>query len=72
MSFNIQKAGLALGILVLLIGSVVQTLEGISGPSPPQIWGLDDAYISYRYSQNLAQGKGLVFNRGERVEGYSN
>jgi hypothetical protein len=32
----------------------------------------DDAYISYRYAVNLATGHGLVFNPGERVEGYSN
>lgn len=32
----------------------------------------DDAYISYRYAANLASGEGLVFNPGERVEGYSN
>ena len=33
---------------------------------------LDDAYISFRYARNLAQGSGLVFNIGERVEGYTN
>lgn len=33
---------------------------------------IDDAYISYRYAQNLADGYGLVFNRGEYVEGYTN
>jgi hypothetical protein len=27
----------------------------------------DDAFISYRYAQNLANGVGLVFNPGERV-----
>ena len=32
----------------------------------------DDAYISFRYARNLAQGNGLVFNAGERVEGYTN
>lgn len=33
----------------------------------------DDAFISFRYARNLAQGYGLVFNPGfERVEGYSN
>jgi len=32
----------------------------------------DDAYISYRYADNLVHGRGLVFNAGERVEGYSN
>jgi hypothetical protein len=33
---------------------------------------VDDAYISFRYADNLAQGKGLVFNVGEKQEGYSN
>ena len=32
----------------------------------------DDAYISFRYAQNLVDGHGLVFNPGERVEGYTN
>ena len=32
----------------------------------------EDAFISFRYSQNLADGHGLVFNVGERVWGYSN
>jgi arylsulfatase A-like enzyme len=32
----------------------------------------DDSYISYRYEQNLAEGRGLVYNAGERVEGYTN
>src|SRR5262245_43832851 len=39
-----------------------------------QLWGFsgvrnDDAYISYRYGQNLATGAGLVFNPGERILG---
>lgn len=32
----------------------------------------DDAYISYRYVANYLDGKGLVFNDGERVEGFTN
>ena len=35
-------------------------------------WVDDDAFISFRYARNLAEGNGLVFNTGERVEGYSN
>jgi hypothetical protein len=31
----------------------------------------DDAYISFRYAQNLADGHGPVWNPGERVEGYT-
>lgn len=33
---------------------------------------VDDAFISYRYAENLVRGHGLVFNPGERVEGYTN
>ena len=33
---------------------------------------VDDAFISFRYAQNLVDGHGLVFNPGEAVEGYSN
>jgi len=32
----------------------------------------DDAMVSMRYARNLAEGSGLVWNPGERVEGYSN
>jgi hypothetical protein len=33
---------------------------------------VDSAFISFRYADNLAAGQGLVYNAGERVEGYSN
>ena len=33
---------------------------------------IDDAFISYRYAAHLVSGYGLVFNPGERVEGYTN
>jgi arabinofuranosyltransferase len=39
------------------------------------IWdySIDDAFITYRYSENLAAGRGLVFNPGDKpIEGYSN
>lgn len=42
------------------------------------VWALrldflsDDAFISFRYARNWATGRGLVFNPGERVEGYTN
>src|SRR5262249_33073342 len=32
----------------------------------------DDAFISFVYSRNLARSGQLVFNLGERVEGYTN
>ena len=74
MHSNFYKAGLALCLLTLLGGSILQILCGVSfpGKGSGSEWGLDDAYISYRYAENLVRGEGLVFNHGERVEGYSN
>lgn len=37
-----------------------------------QWWTADDAFISFRYARNLVDGLGLVFNAGERVEGFTN
>lgn len=33
---------------------------------------IDDPWITFQYARNLLEGKGLVFNPGERLEGYSN
>jgi len=35
-------------------------------------WLSDDAFISFRYAAHLLRGDGLVYNVGERVEGYTN
>lgn len=64
---------LLLCLLILWGGVWLHTSRGythfdLSGHA----WGSDDAYISYRYARNLAEGHGLVFNPGEPVEGYSN
>jgi hypothetical protein len=58
---------------LLVAGSLLQAVAGythhdLSGHAT----GTDDAFISYRYACNLANGDGLTFNPGERVEGYSN
>jgi arabinofuranosyltransferase len=52
---------------LLLAGAVA---IGVLAFSPLML--MDDAYISFRYSYNLAEGEGLVFNPGEYVEGYTN
>lgn len=54
---------LILGICLALLG--------------PQIWlfrnsAADDAFITFRCVQQWVNGNGLVYNLGERVEGYSN
>src|SRR5688500_1706387 len=61
------------GAAVLVAGTLVHALYGYSHEDlSGHAAGSDDAYISYRYARNLADGAGLTFNPGERVEGYSN
>lgn len=51
----------------LIFESQSTVIEGV------RYWWLgDDAMISMRYAKNFADGNGLVWNIGERVEGYSN
>jgi arabinofuranosyltransferase len=53
---GLLPALIAIGILIAWLSRFVQ----------------DDAFISFRYAQHLAEGQGLVWNAGERVEGYTN
>ncbi len=52
---------------VLVARSSFPTIEGRTG-----FCLFDDAMISLRYAANLATGNGLVWNAGERVEGFTN
>lgn len=53
----------------LLAGAIMITaLLGVAAYA----WICDDATISLRYAWNLASGRGLVFNVGERVQGFTN
>ena len=51
---RVEFAALALAVIVLLIATF-----------PHLGQSLDDAFITYRYARNLAEGHGLVFNPGE-------
>lgn len=53
---------------ILLVAAAVAALHVVWLPRII----VDDAFISYRYARNLVEGRGLVFNAGERVEGFSN
>ena len=63
---------LTLSLLTLFVGVSAHLIFGYSGNSSGHAIGSDDAYISFRYAENLFNGKGLVYNPGEFVEGYSN
>ena len=54
---------LAVALAAVLCGTVLSSRIA---------WTCDDAFISFRYADNLVRGDGLVFNAGERVEGYTN
>ena len=62
----LQPRRIALGLAHLPWLALLAWMTSVS-------WFLtDDAFISFRYVRNLLNGHGLVFNVGERVEGYSN
>lgn len=56
----------------LLIGLVLPALLLACSLFRVHAFTVDDSFISYRYARNLARGIGLVYNPGERVEGYTN
>ena len=57
--------------LVLVAGLAALFVLGLARAAQ-LAWVCDDAFISLRYAQNLVLGDGLVYNPGERVEGYTN
>jgi len=63
---RLSSAVAAMALGVGIVGFVAQ-LSRLRG------WVVDDAYISFRFARNLADGSGLVWNvGGPHVEGYTN
>jgi arabinofuranosyltransferase len=56
----------------LTLGLVLPLLVALYEMWHFHAYTIDDAFISFRYAQNLIDGHGLVYNPGERVEGYTN
>lgn len=56
--------------LALCLSAIAFVLYALYFDGPYSVY--DDSFISFRYAHNLARGHGLVFNPGERVEGYTN
>jgi len=61
--FTLSDPAIVIGGLAVIVGIGVAAWSA---------WTCDDAYISFRYARNLLEGHGLVYNQGERVEGYTN
>lgn len=58
-------------LVIVLAGSLALVLLRVHGLGD-RFLTLDDAFISFRYAQHFVEGHGLVYNLGERVEGYTN
>ena len=56
-----------LALAILLVGALFVWELRSAG-----LVAIDDAYITFSYSKNLASGHGPIYGHGERVEGYSN
>jgi len=57
---------------ITLLISLVALLVFFSGATLYWFYTVEDAYISFRYCDNMLQGKGLLFNQEQPVEGYTN
>ncbi len=60
---SVRAVSLARALLFLLFLGQLLAFAGIKG---------EDCFITFRYARNLAEGRGLVYNPGEYVEGISN
>jgi hypothetical protein len=60
------------GARALFVGAAVAAAGAGVYLAARLYWMCDDAFITFRYADNLVHGHGLVFNAGERVEGYTN
>jgi|GEM_PF-1089042 len=67
LALSLKQRPLELIVLLLLCG-----VAWIKGLALVGNFAVDDAYISFSYSQNLALGKGPVYSNTLTVEGYSN
>ena len=66
------RGGPSRAAVIAFFGTVVAALVFAFWAALRRSWVSDDAFISFRYAENLVRGLGLVFNQAERVEGYSN
>lgn len=55
--------------LIFLIVIGVRLYVSLAGPAEIGTLAVDDALITYRYAENIADGVGFVYNSGERVLG---
>lgn len=60
-----------MGLSILKVIVVLAAAIWLAGSFFYTVFAFDDAFIVFRYVENIHRGWGAVFNPGERVEGYS-
>jgi hypothetical protein len=66
-NFQVTSIRYWLPVLIIVIASTYAVFIHFSNP----IFPFDDAYITFRHPENFFQGKGFVYNPGQRVFGVS-
>jgi len=56
----------------VILAGILAALFAMAWRIADTSWLCDDAFISFRYVWHAVNGHGLVFNVGDRVEGYTN
>lgn len=64
--FELREIALPCSVAILVVAIVAWQILLVGD------WRVDDAYISFAFSKNLAHGHGLIFSYDVRVEGYTN
>ncbi len=64
-----NKKTLSIAVFTLLVGVFCIETYALYRINP---FACEDAYITFRFAKNFAEGNGPVFNPGDPVEGYSN
>jgi hypothetical protein len=72
LNWALNNPALLATILLVILALPAIYLNSVEFMGRRYFYLVDDAMISMRYARNLASGEGLVWNPGERVEGYSN
>ncbi len=69
---TLPRNGNRLTRLIPLIAAPLLSLWLVFSPQLLGFWIVDDAFVSFQYARHFEAGHGLVYNVGERVEGYTN
>ena len=68
---NGEPGGTGRGFLLFFLPTLILSVAVLAWQARFLDFIVDDVFIPLRYAENLLAGEGMVFNPGERVEGYT-